>query len=212
MHLQNVFPYPVSFGHRFGPSWSVDIVGTDNGKEARNLTVAQSRQRGSVSLRVSRPRRMAMIRKWLYITEGRQHSFRIRVHDDYQVPDDSGTGSLVLVEGETDVYQICKRYILDEGDTALEVYHDRKIVNPEVGTFALYDGLTLKLLNTHYEIDESTGLCTINFIPSGTLSWHGRFHVPVRFDLSAHEIEIIARSGDSLIQGIDEIPLVEVVL
>lgn len=197
-----VFPLCVSFRPMFGPSWNTDVVVTNSGQETRNQNWSQPLQRGKVSFDARRPELIATVRKWLYLAQGSANGFRVRDTADYQVPDNNGTGVLNLVSGS--VYQIYKRYQLDSP------YFDRKIVKPEVGTFALYDAGVLKLLTTHYNIDESTGLVTISFSPAGALTWTGRFHVPVRFDEDAHQIEIIDRStARGYIQGTQDLNLIE---
>ena len=60
-------------------------------------------------------------------------------------------------------------------------------------------GETLKLLHTHYEVDESSGVVTIGFTPDGELQWRGKFHIPMRFDIDDKEFETINREGDACV-------------
>jgi uncharacterized protein (TIGR02217 family) len=202
-----IFPFCVNFGARFGPMFETDVVITDGGGEWRTVNREQPRQRGSVSL-VARDSRMAVMRQWIYVAQGRARAFRVKDVMDYRVPDNAGIGGLSLVSGST--YQMQKWY-----SRGAEVFR-RDIIKPTVGATQLWDvsssGETLKLLGTHYTIDESTGRITISFAPAGDLEWRGTFETLMRFDVDEQEFEAIDRNigRDEYIQGMDEIPLVEV--
>jgi uncharacterized protein (TIGR02217 family) len=204
---EDVFPLSVSLRPVFGPVFSNDRVEVESGKSYTNQNWSQPLQRGKVSFDARRPRDIAIVRQWHYNMRGRAIGFRVRDHGDYQVPDVNGTGVLVPISDTGGVYQLAKRY------TRGAISFDRFIQKPEVGATSLYDDLTLKLLTTHYTIDESTGLITILFTPSGppedVLSWRGTFHVPMQFTSDALDVEIIDRNGTMFIQGVDQIGLSE---
>ena len=203
-----IFPFCVAFGARFGPQFETDVVVTDGGAEWRTVNRAQPRQRGSVSL-IARDSRMAVMRQWIYVAQGRARAFRVKDAMDYKVPDNAGIGGMTLVSGST--YQLQKWY-----SRGAEVFK-RDIIKPTVGATLLYDvttsGETLKAFPADYTLDESQGLLTINFTPDGDLEWRGTFETLMRFDIDEQEFEAIDRNvgRDEYIQGMDQIPLVEVV-
>ena len=207
-----VFPLTASFGHQLGPEWQTDVVRTNSGAESRNQNWEQPLQRGKISFDARSAGNIVPVRKWFYIVAGRERGFRVRDAADYIVPDAAGDGVLAEVEADTSsaVYQLFKRYELPMVNGSGSEYFDRKITKVEVGTFALYDGVTLKASPGDYLIDEDAGLVTALFTPAGVLSWRGQFHVPVRFDSDHNPIDIINRNlAEGYIQGTSDLSIVE---
>jgi len=205
-----VFPFCVSFGARFGPQFETDVVITDGGQEWRTVNWSQPRLRGSVSL-TALDNKMAVMRQWMYVAQGRARAFRVKDATDYKVPDNAGTGGLTLIDTTTSG----TRYQLQKWYTRGSEVFKRDIIKPTVGGAGetrLFDGTTEKTLHTHFEIDQSTGILTAEFTPAGTLTWVGTFEVLMRFDVDEQQFEIIDRNMglDEYIQGQDEVPLVEV--
>lgn len=200
-----VFPLTVSFRPVFGPTFNVDRVVVESGKEYRTGNWEQPLHNGKVSFDARKPRDIAVVRQWHYNMGGTLEGFRVRDAGDYQCPDDNGTGVLLPSDGGSPQthFQMYKRY------TRGAVSFDRIIVKPEVGATSIYDGLELKLLTTHYLIDESTGIVIINFTPAGDLTWRGTFHIPMRFTSDSLDVEIIDKSGSVYIEGVDQIGLIE---
>lgn len=112
---------------------------------------------------------------------GRARSFPVRDLFDCHASDDSSHMAFATADGTAGPFQLTKTYS-DAGNSWI-----REITKPENTTVKIYDGVTLLTEATDYTIDYLTGLVTFlsgHFPTTGhTLSWTGRFFVPVRFQL-----------------------------
>ena len=113
------------------------------------------------------------------LRRGRARSFPIQDLFDCTNSWDGTLTAFATGDGTAGPFQITRTYT-DAGNSWI-----REITKPEQGTIKIYVGATLKVEGTHYTINYLTGKVTFlsGHFPAAaaTISWEGRFYVPVRF-------------------------------
>lgn len=175
------FPACPKFGAASEPDYSVTIVPTAGGWEYRNLNDSAPLTRVTLTVGPGPglDEEVQELLEYWHAVGGPYMGFRYLDRADYKSCRVRGTPTatdqpLVLVSGST--YQLTKRY------QAGAQYRDRRIRKPIASSILIADGGALKTAGVDYELDPTTGLVTLDFTPSGALTWGGQFHIPVRFD------------------------------
>jgi uncharacterized protein (TIGR02217 family) len=116
------------------------------------------------------------------ITEGGAYGFLMPDPKDADVLAGEGVAA-DLGDGE---YQLYKRYLY-----SVTRYKDRVITRPIASRFSLY--ISGVLQTTGFTLDDETGIVTIASAPAAsTVTWTGRFYVPVHFQSDTIDWEIVA--------------------
>lgn len=177
------FPACPRFGFMSEPMRSVTIITRKSGHERRNVNWAYPLQRITLTVGPSEGGDAAVqeIIEFWHAVGGETYGFRVKDYADYK---SCYVGSTITstdqplgqnLDSPTE-YQMLKRY------TAGAMSSDRIVSKPVQGTILIADGGTLKTETADYSIDYTTGLVTLNFTPSGAMTWGGEFDVPMRFD------------------------------
>ncbi len=175
-----VFSETIALGMTGGPRFSTTIAPSPSGDEA--LMAHWTRELGAWDL-AQRHRTDAETITLLMLFRlacGRAHGFRL--HD----PSDDTTGVELIGTGDatTTVFQLLKTY--DDGAYT----YTRRITKPIAGTTQVWlNGVAA----TGYVVSSATGLVTFTAPPGlGVLvtAWC-QFHVPVRFDIDACDLQMV---------------------
>lgn len=177
------FPSCPKFGAISEPDFDVTIVPTKGGWEYRNLNSADSLSRIQITVGPGPglDDEVQELLEFYRAIGGPTIGFRYRDHADYKSCRVSGTVSATdqpLVQVSGSIYQLTKRA------TVGSLSRDRDIKKPRANSILIADGGVLKTVTTHYTLDETTGLVTLGFTPSGAMTWGGEYDIPVRFDSS----------------------------
>jgi uncharacterized protein (TIGR02217 family) len=177
------FPACPRYGFTSEPMRSVTIITRKGGQERRNLNWAYPLQRITLTVGPSEGGDAAVqeLLEFWHAVGGEAYGFRVKDYADFKSCYVSSTPAATdqPLEQNTNSpteYQMVKRY------TAGALSSDRIISKPVQGTILIADNGTLKTETTHYTVDYTTGLVTLNFTPSGPMTWGGEFDVPMRFD------------------------------
>ena len=200
-----VFPGCPKFGLTSEPGYDVSIIKLSSGRERRNRNWSRPLTRVTITVGPG-PQRDGEVQELLefwHAVGGTAIGFRYKDWSDYKSCRVSDTVSstdqpLVATGDSPETYQLTKRY------TAGAAIQDREISKPVSGTILIADGGTLKAETTDYTIDYSTGLVSLLFSPSGTLTWGGEFDIPVRFD-STFPIEHLQRDFQTVSFTLQEV-------
>lgn len=119
------------------------------------------------------------------ITEGGAYGFLM------EDPKDSYVASGVVVAGPDGSYQLYKRYVHRTSGR----YKDRKITRPQAATFQLLNADGTPFTGS-YSLYDATGQITASVDPS-TLTWSGRFWVPVHFMEDSIDWDIVRPGTDN---------------
>ena len=193
------FPGCPKYGVASDPDYNVTVIRRGGGWERRNQNWQQALRKITITVGPG-PRADDEVQELLemyHAVGGEAIGFRYRDDTDYkscrvsEIPakDDQ---PLVLQAGSPTAYQLTKRY------TFGSLSRDRVIAKPVQGTLLIADAGTLKTETTHYTVNYSTGLVTLLFTPTGTLTWGGEFDIPVRFgpgfpvEQISHEIQSVS--------------------
>ena len=193
------FPACPKYGVVSEPEYSVTIVRTASGQERRNVNWSRPLTRITITVGPG-PRADDEVQELLefwHAVGGSAVGFRYQDVADYKSCRVSETPArddqpLVLIAGSPTAYQLTKRYTFGAR------YQDRPIYKPVQGTILIADNGTLKTETTHYTVDYTTGVVTLLFTPTGTLTWGGEFDIPCRFDSSfpveqlSHQIQAVS--------------------
>lgn len=187
------------------PLWPVDVIKTNVSEQRVILQPDARRQFEAVHSTLT----IAETRDILRFFNGRRgpgHSFKVRDKILYEVTlEPFGTGGGI---GSTN------QLIINEGDS-LNAWN-REIYLPEPGSVTIRANGTLKTEATHYTLaynGATGGLVTwLQSVSGQTLTWSGRFYVPVRFDIqSLPDLEVIMlRSNNTGAVTGPTIPMIEV--
>ncbi len=193
------------YGYSSEPMRSVTIIERKNGHERRNVNWVYPRQRITLTVGPSEggdPAVQELLEFW-HAVQGEAYGFRVKDYSDFKscyVGSTPASTDAPLVQNDNSPteYQMVKRYTMG----ALSA--DRIISKPVQGSILVADGGVLKTESTHYTVDYATGLVTLNFTPSGAMTWGGEFDLPMRFD-GAFPIEIISHRQQSVSFALKEI-------
>ena len=188
------FPRDLSFGTAFGPQHSTGIVEVASGAEQRVQRWTSPRHRYDVAYvlrELNDPAEgLARVLTFHRARSGRANSFRFWDAIDYstnplQTPNNDATVNATeldefIGDGATGVfdYQLVKTYT--SGLTTVT----RNVTKPIQGTVKVAYGGTLKVENTDYTVNYSTGVVTIASNPGNGVDITAgcKFNVPVRFE------------------------------
>lgn len=204
-----IFPGCPKFGFSSSPLYSVEIVETAGAQEYRNENWSQAKRLILVTVGPGPggEREVEELLRFYQAHGGPTDGFRFWDRSEWKsvFTDQTPTPSdqpLVLVSGA--IYQLTMRY------TAGTISRDRQIYKPYIdadfGGILVADGGAPKVEGVDYVVDYTTGLVTLNFSPSGTLTWGGTFHIPVRFD-GEFPVQIINYRAKSVSFVLKELPL-----
>jgi uncharacterized protein (TIGR02217 family) len=186
------FPSCLSFGFISEPIYSVTVIERASGIESRNRNWSRPLHRYTATLGPRVEADVAEALEFYHAVGARAYGFRFHDYVDYKScridQDVSSTDQPLVLDASVspEAYQLTKDY------TFGSLTQSREIQKPVEGTILIADGGVLKTETSDYTIDYSTGLVTLNFSPSTTLTWGGEFDVPVRFD-SEFPVEIMSR-------------------
>ncbi|MCW1840624.1 DUF2460 domain-containing protein [Prosthecomicrobium hirschii] len=204
-----LFPAPVAFGASGGPERRTDIVPLASGFESRNQRWADSRRRYDAGTGLRSRDDLAELVAFFEARRGRLIGFRFRdgLDDRSCLPSGlpgpldqaigTGTGALA-------VFALAKTY--GTGEAAWT----RAIAKPVAGSVRVAVGGVERTEGVHFTVDATTGLITFSpasVPPDGAAVTAGfRFHVPVRFDTDALDIDV----AGFLAGQAPSVPLVEI--
>ncbi|TPQ52797.1 TIGR02217 family protein [Prosthecomicrobium hirschii] len=204
-----LFPAPVAFGASGGPERRTDIVPLASGFESRNQRWADSRRRYDAGTGLRSLDDLAVLVAFFEARRGRLIGFRFRdgLDDRSCLPSGLpgpldqaiGTGT-----GAQTVFALAKTY------GAGEAAWVRSIAKPVAGSVRVAVGGIERTEGLHFTVDPATGRVTFapGAIPAdGAAVTAGfRFHVPVRFDTDALDIDV----AGFLAGQAPSVPLVEI--
>jgi uncharacterized protein (TIGR02217 family) len=193
------FPACPKYGVVSDPDYSVTIIRRGGGWERRNQNWQQALRTITITVGPG-PRADDEVQELLefwHAVAGATIGFRYKDESDYKSCRVSETPArtdqpLVLIAGSPTAYQMVKRY------TFGALSRDRTIAKPVQGTILIADAGTLKTETTHYTVDYTTGIVTLNFTPTGALTWGGEFDIPARFspgfpvEQISHQIQAVS--------------------
>lgn len=203
-----LFPTDLSLRGRGGPRRRTEIVATGSGREERNARWAHALRAYDAGSGVRSLDDLATIVAFFEARRGRLHGFRWRDRlDDSSAAPGAAPGprdqALGIGDGTTASFWLAKTY--GEGEGA----YRRPIAKPVAGSVRVAVAGTERPAS-EWSVDTTTG--RINFRP-GSLPPPGAlvaagflFHVPVRFDTDALEVDLAAFTAGE----IPHIPLVEI--
>lgn len=174
------FPTSISRGSSGGPRRRTDVVTLRSGYEERNSVWADSRREYDAGLGIRDIDDLHDVLSFFEARLGRLYGFRWKDWADFKscAPNTEVTAldqPLVLVEGETCVYQLTKAY------TSGPVTYTRKITKPVAGTVKLAEDGILLVEGADFLVDTETGLVYIGYELGGAITAGFEFDVPVRF-------------------------------
>lgn len=176
------FPDTVSIGAGGGPVFQTDVFTGYSGIEQRAVKMRRPRHKYKVALGTRVDADMTVARDFFFTVGGKNTGFRFKDWSDYRIVDGTiGTGNGVLT-----VFNIIKTY------AAGSLTFDRRIYKPVGSSLTLKDNGTLKVEDTDFFVNYSTGVITFAVAPVNThvLTVTCDFDVPVRLDVdqmtSAH--------------------------
>lgn len=118
------------------------------------------------------------------VTAGGAYGFLLEDPKDSRVTVATGRAT----ELTSTTFQLWKRYT----EPVSSRTHDRKITRPRAIGFALYESAVL-VNPVNYTLNDDTGVVTIPSSPDpATLTWAGRFYVPVHFADDSVDWELVA--------------------
>jgi uncharacterized protein (TIGR02217 family) len=184
-------PFPVcpSFGFTSEPMYRVTVVTTSGGQERRNRHWSRPLHRYTASVNPRGQEEVAEVLRFWHAVNGRAIGFRFKDFVDFKSSSIEDPVSfldqpLSVQSLSANTYQLVKNY------TVGALTQSREIFKPIAGTILLASGGTELTEGADWTLDASTGIVTLSVPASGTLSWGGEFHVPVRFD-SEFPVEIV---------------------
>ena len=205
-----VFPLCEKFGYTSTPNFSVEIVETAGDVEFRNENWPQGRRSIMVTVGPGPggEREVYDLLRYYQAHGGPADGFRYLDRTEYKTCFYRDTPTafdapLVLVPGETNVYQLTIEY------SSGSIARQRKIFKPFIdaseGAIKVgQNGSTVLTVGIDYTIDYTTGLVTT--AASGVLTWGGLFHLPVRFD-GEFPVQIVNKRAQSVAFLLNEIGL-----
>lgn len=203
--VETLFPGCPKYGVISEAQYSVTVIQTASGRERRNRNWSRSLLR--VTITVGPGPRMdeeiqELVEFW-HAMGGMALGFRYKDAVDFKSCRASETATafdqpLLITVDSPETYQLTKRY------TYAGQEQDREITKPVQGTILIADGDVIKTETSDYTIDYTTGIVSLNFTPSTTLTWGGEFDVPVRFDsgFPVEQITLRAQSVSFMLQEI----------
>jgi uncharacterized protein (TIGR02217 family) len=186
------FPSCPSFGFVSEPMYSVSVIERASGIESRNRNWSRPLHRYTATLGPRVEAEVQELLEFYHAVGARAYGFRFHDYVDFKSCrgnlDPSSTDQPLYLDptASPEVYQLVKEY------TFGDLTQQREIRKPVEGTILIEDDGDLKTEDVDYTIDYTTGLVTLNFAPSSSLTWGGEFDVPVRFD-SEFPVEIVTR-------------------
>ena len=201
-----LFPTDLSLRGRGGPRRRTEIVATGSGREERNARWAHALRVYDAGSGVRSLDDLATIVAFFEARRGRLHGFRWRDRlDDSSAAPGAAPGPrdqvLATGDGTTASFGLAKTY--GDGEGA----YRRPIVKPVTGTVRVAVAGTERPA-TEWSVDTATGRITFrtgSLPPPGAAVTAGfLFHVPVRFDTDALEVDLAAFTAGE----IPHIPLV----
>lgn len=212
------FPEKISYGSSGGPSYNTDIITVNSGYETRNVNWSEARHKYDASFGVITEDLLSELIDFFHAMMGKANSFRYKDWGDFkscklkQIPasnDQSiGFGDSTNGTDGTNTFQIIKKYTAG-------LVQVRDIKKPISGTVLVEVNGNLKIENTHYTIDYTTGIITftsgnVPLADDGNgnpeeIKCGYEFDVPCRFDTDELNINFDAYSV-----GSTSVPIIEV--
>lgn len=164
------FPVDIRYGFTGGPSYKVDVGGSDNGEEQRSLRWTEPLYEYTADLQ-----RFAgdieELQAFFRIMKGRYHTFRFKDWLDYHAAE----SYLGTADGTNTAFQLRKTY------QAGSYFEYRTITKPVAGSVVVKDNGAVV---TALSIDYSTGIVTFDAAPANgnVITASFDFDVHVRFD------------------------------
>ena len=179
------FPLPPSLSYRVRPQYRATAIERAGGHERRTLLWSAPLHTFACEIEHTEED-ISEVLEFFHAVGGIAYMFRFKDWNDYKscrghLTPAATDQPLQVAAGSPTAYRLVKRY------TKGVLTRTRPIQKPVSGTILLADNGVTKTPGTHYTVDTTTGLVTLNFTPVGTLTWGGEFDVPVRF---AEDIEI----------------------
>lgn len=206
--LTTRFPDDIALGADGGwPGWLVTIVEHAGGQETPNLDDAQPRGRWNVARALERFNKHETARRHFIMARGRFHRFRFKDWGDY-VCERTGEDRGELVGGGS-AWQLTKTYAAADATYK----YRRSLTRIVAGSEQVWRNAALQTRNTHYTIDNDTGILTSAASWTGdTLEMACQFDVLCRYDVerlrSTIEYRLTSGATDFLLRW-DDIDIVE---
>jgi uncharacterized protein (TIGR02217 family) len=186
-----IFPTCPTFGFVSEPQYLVKITAREGGYERRDRKWATPLTRITASPTGDQPQEdIAKLINFWHAMGGLSYAFRVKDYTDYQSCDvgdvPTATDQPLLLSGDSPAsYRLVKEYI--SGSFVQQRYILRPIGSPYTDSTHSYAGIqianTLGAPQTHWTLDEATGLLTIGAGFVGTPGfWGGEFYLWMRFD------------------------------
>lgn len=195
--LDTRFPITISRGSVGGPEFSTSVVESQSGDEQRNARRSLPLCRYDAAVGVRTQAQADELRDLFMVARGRQHTFRYRDWQDYQLPEQT----IGTADGVITTFQLAKTYTV--GAYTLT----RPLTLPVDGTLVVKrNGSVVGGWTCNY----STGLISFASPPAaGVISASCEFDVQTRFDIDYFPTEIVSRNGGGLLFEPGSIPIVE---
>lgn len=191
------FPESVSRGTAGGPEFSTAVAEAQSGDEARNARRLMPLCRYDAAVGVRNQAQADAVRNLFMVARGRQHLFRFKDWQDFQLVD----GVIGTSDGVITTFQLVKVYTV--GAYSLT----RTLSLPVSGTLTVKrNGSTVSGWTCNY----STGLVSFSVAPAaGVISASCHFDVCTRFDTDYLPTDIVGRNAGGFLFEPGSIPLVE---
>ena len=200
------------------PVWNTTIVVGSGGHESRNANWQDVLYKYNAGFSIKTYADIDTLASFFNVVKGRETAFLIKDQMDFQVSSWTEFGETIT--GASQTFQLFRRY-----SDALSNTYDRNItkvdgsqveIQTDPGSVALtYDASPPPTAETHFSVDDATGLVTIDPAASVTNIYFKvpLFYIPVRFDTDELPIDLlnywIASSTDTGNVQIPDIPLME---
>ncbi len=200
------FPLDISLGASGGPVRLTDVVTLSSGKEERNQRWENSKRSYNAGYGIKSRSDMRAVLAFFEERRGRFHGFLWHDALDFSSNDAGAISAsdqkIGVGDGQTVSFQLTKTYG-EEFDP-----YQREINKPVKSTIRISVAFG-ELDLADFEVDETTGIVTLNTAPANgeIISAGFEFDVPVRFDVDKLDIELFNFDGAQ----VPNIPLVEVV-
>lgn len=199
------FPGCPSFGFISQPDFSVTIVQLAGGIERRNQLWSRPLHKFTCVVGPRLEEEIQILRDFWMAVGGQECGFRFKDYADFKSCFVSDTPTAldqpILADSDSTGFQLAKFY------TAGIRTQVRLIQKPVAGTILIANELQQIQSESHWDLDEMTGIIypNSNFIGAPT-SWGGEFDVPTRFD-SPFPVEVANRRIESVQLALMELRL-----
>lgn len=200
------FPDDIAYGSKGGPSFKTNVFTLSSGHEHRNIQWSTPKHMYDVAYGVRSQAKLYSLIEYFHAVAGMAYGFRFKDYGDFK--------SCAPGENVNDEDQPMESFSGESTDTQfklVKVYtkgaftRTRRIYKPVDGTILVAVDGVVKVEDTDYAIDYTTGLLTFSSTQTTSLvTWGGEFDVPVRF-----EQDDLPVSYEDYLHGTTSVKLVE---